>query len=105
MLKQSGNARWVQRRFACPVFTRQTFTEWAGQSVPKSLWARAYYDQQKEKGLRHHAILRGLAYKWIRIIYRCWQEKTPYDEARYLAALRRSGSPLIARIDALKTAA
>jgi transposase len=105
VLKQSGNARWVQRRFACPVFLRQTLTEWSGQTVTKSQWARAYYQQQKEKGIRHHAILRALAYKWIRIIYRCWQNKTPYNEAQYLAALRKHASPLIARIEALPTPA
>jgi hypothetical protein len=43
--------------------------------------------------------VRSLAYKWIRILYRCWQTKTPYNEAVYLKALERKGSPL------LKTAA
>jgi hypothetical protein len=33
--------------------------------------------------------VRALAFKWIRILYRCWQTRTPYDEATYLNALRR----------------
>lgn len=69
--------------------------EWAAQTVMKSLWAKAYYNQQKEKGHRHQSILRGLAYKWQRILFRCWQNRETYDENRYLEALSRSGSPLL----------
>jgi hypothetical protein len=39
--------------------------------------------------------VRALAFKWIRILYRCWQTRTPYDETTYLNALKRRGSPLI----------
>ena len=47
------------------------------------------------RGNTHHAALRSLAFKWMRILFRCWQDRTPYDEARYLDALRRHGSPLV----------
>ncbi len=99
--KQSGKMHFVHRRYACCKFWRQTFVEWAGQSVMKSRWAKAYYLQQKEKGQRHHTILRGLAYKWIRIVHRCWQTAQPYDEDRYLAVLAKRKSPLIAIIKKL----
>ena len=62
-------------------------------------WARAYYQQMKAKGKRHWAILRALAFKWARILWKCWQENTPYDDARYVAALRRRQSPLAAALD------
>lgn len=40
----------------------------------------------------HHAAVRALAFRWIRILFRCWKDRTPYDEARYLEVLqRRSG--------------
>ena len=42
----------------------------------------------------HHAAVRSLAFKWIRIIFRCWQDRKPYDEEIYLQSLRRRGSPL-----------
>ena len=29
----------------------------------------------------HHAAVRALAYKWLRILYRCWNEPIPYHEA------------------------
>ena len=75
---------------------RQTFVEWAALSIPYSFWAEAYYRQQRNKGASHQAALRALAFKWIRILYRCWQTRTPYDEATYLNALKRRGSPLLA---------
>jgi len=34
----------------------------------------------------------ALVFKWIRILYRCWQARIPYDELIYLEALRRRGS-------------
>ena len=71
--KQSGRTRVVSRRRACPHFELQTFMEWVGLSIMKSTWARACYDHLKEKGMRHYAALRTLVYKWIRIIFRCWQ--------------------------------
>lgn len=42
--------------------------------------------------------MRALAYKWQRILWRCWQDRTPYDEAIYLRALWRAGSPLLSKL-------
>ena len=95
--ERSGNKCWVHWRLRCPKFVRQTFVEWAALSIPHSYWAATYYRQQRSKGASHQAALRALAFKWIRIIYRCWQTRTPYDEAIYLNALKRRGSPLIAQ--------
>ena len=53
------------------------------------------YFRVDPKGSSHQAAVRSLAFKWIRILYRCWQDRTPYDESKYLKALRRSGSPLL----------
>jgi len=93
--KRSGQMEWVHWRWQCPKFLRQTFVEWAAQTINKSAWAGAYYRQQCAKGSSHQAAVRSLAFKWIRILYRCWQDRTPYDESKYLEALRRSGSPLL----------
>src|SRR6266404_151251 len=96
--ESSGNKHWVHWRLQCPTFIRQTFVEWAGATIPRSFWAAAYYRQQRDKGCSHQAAVRALAFKWIRILYRCWQTRTPYDEATYLNALSRRGSPLLASI-------
>jgi transposase len=93
--ERSGKALWIHHRLACPKFVKQTFHEFADQSIRFSTWARAYYDQQRSRGNDHHAALRALAYKWIRILFRCWKDRRPYDDATYTAALRRHGSALV----------
>jgi hypothetical protein len=81
----------------------QTFVEWAAQTINKSFWAGTFYQQQRAKGSPHQVAVRALAFKWIRILYRCWMTHTPYDESRYLKALQLRGSPLLAGL-ATKTA-
>lgn len=94
--QRSGKKSWVHWRWQCPTFIRQTFVEWAAQTINKSFWAGAFYRQQRAKGSPHQVAVRALAFKWIRILHRCWQSHTPYDESRYLKALQRRGSPLLA---------
>lgn len=95
VIERSGNKCWVHWRMACPTFLRQSFVEWAGSTIPRSYWAGAYYQQQRLKGKSHAVAVRALAFKWIRILYRCWKQRIPYDEAVYLKALLRRGSPLV----------
>jgi transposase len=87
VVARSGQLRWVHWRWACPKFLRQTFHEWALHSIAYSQWAREYYDQQRAKGKRRNTAIRSLAFKWIRILFRCWKEHKPYDEAVYQRAL------------------
>ncbi len=100
--KQSGNTRHVHRRYLCPKFCRQSFHEFAGSSILFSRWAAAYYLQQREAGANHHTAVRALAYKWQRIIWRCWQRQEVYEEARYAEALRRHGSPIVGLFDQIE---
>jgi transposase len=93
--ERSGNKSWVHWRLQCPTFLRQTFVEWAAESIRHSFWARVYYQQQRDKGKSHQAAVRALAFKWLRILFRCWQNRTIYDESVYLNALKRRGSPLL----------
>jgi transposase len=90
----SGQSEWIHFRWACPKFLRQTFHEWAGHSIAHSRWAKAYYDAQIAKHKGHHAAVRALAFKWQRILFRCWKDHQPYDEDKYIETLRRRGSPL-----------
>jgi transposase len=91
--KQSGRSKSVHFRFACPRFLRQTFHEFAAHSVVNSQWAREFYEQHRKTGMLHHAAVRALAFKWIRILYRCWKNRTPYDEQRHLRALHQRTAP------------
>lgn len=91
--EQSGKSRWIHFRWACPKFLRQSFHEFAAQSVRFCDWAGLFYQEQRARGKGHHAALRALTYKWIRILFRCWQTHQPYDPQRYLASLLHRGSP------------
>ncbi|MCI0418849.1 MAG: IS110 family transposase [Acidobacteria bacterium] len=93
--ERSGKSSWVHWRRQCPRFLRQTFVEWSGQSIQHCFWARAYYQQQRTQGKSHPVAIRALAFKWIRILFRCWQTRTPYDASVYLSALQRRGAPLL----------
>jgi transposase len=91
--ESSGKSEWTHFRFACPKFLRQTFHEYAALSIQQSDWARAYYDQQRnEKKRDHHKAVRALAFKWIRIMYRCWKDRKAYEERIHLESLRRRSS-------------
>ncbi len=89
VIERSGKTCRVRWRYFCPKFLRQTFHEYAGESIRHSFWARAYYDRQRAKGKSHQAAVRALAFKWIRIIYRCWMTRTAYDEVKYLEGCAR----------------
>jgi hypothetical protein len=45
--------------------------------------------------MAHHAALRKLASRWIRILYQVWKTRTPYDPQRYLDSLRTKNHPLL----------
>ena len=96
VMERSGKQSWVHWRCQCPKFLRQTCVEWATGSIRFSGWARAYYEQQRDKGASHQAAVRALAFKWMRLVFRCWQTGVLYDESAYIAALQRRGSSLIA---------
>jgi transposase len=91
---RSGKIDLVSMRRACQHFTRQTFHEFAGQSIPQCEWANAYHRSHCHKPEQHHAVLRALSFKWIRIMYRCWKDRKPYNEQLYMASVRRRSALL-----------
>jgi transposase len=97
VVARSGKQSWIHWRWACPTFLRQTFHEWALHSIAHSEWARAYYQQQHAKGKSRHTAIRALAFKWIRILFRCWKDRKPYDESAYQRVLAaRRPQPTVA---------
>ena len=84
----SGNSLWIHWRWACSKFVRQTFHEWAACSIRTCDWARQFYVRQRANKKDHHAAVRALAYKWIRIFFRCWRDRVAYSDQRYEQALR-----------------
>jgi transposase len=97
--KQSGKTKVVHRRWACNRFLLQTFHEYAAHSIKQSAWAKACYDMLRANGRKHQAAIRELAFKWIRIILRCWKDRTMYDESVYIASLIKRQSPVVKYLD------
>lgn len=100
VIEASGKYRWVHARWQCPKFLRQSFHEFAEASLPYSSWALAFYRQQRDRGAGHHTAIRALAFRWIRILHKCWVKNIAYDEQTYIDALKRRHSPLISRLAA-----
>lgn len=99
---QSGQSKVTRIRHRCPKFGRQTFHENASCASKTEPWAKAYYLRQKAKNHdKHHQACRALAFKLIRIYFRCWKDRKPYKSNTYLNALQKSCSPLYTNIQNL----
>jgi len=104
VVEQSGNSKTVRMRYRCPKFGRQSFHENAACALHQEPWAQSYYEQQKARHAdKHHLACRALAFKLIRIYFACWRDRQTYDPAKYLRALQKNGSPLLAKLQASTT--
>jgi transposase len=92
--RQSGNKNTVHFRRARPVFVHQSMIEFAKSSTGFCPWARLLYQDQLKKGKSKFAAIRMVAFKWVRILYRCWKDGVTYDETKYLRTLQRRGVKL-----------
>lgn len=90
--KQSGKRRLVFLRRACNTVLRATVHLWADESRQACAWADAYYQRKKAQGQSHAQALRCLGQRWLKILWRMWHDRTPYDEASHMKSLARSGS-------------
>lgn len=99
----SGRSVWIHMRWACPKFLRQTFHELARTSLSFCVWAQCYYQMQLQRGKGRHAAFRALAFKWQRIMWRCWQDHAPYDDTKYIKSLERDNNELYTRIVAFRS--
>lgn len=86
--KESGKHRAVHFRWACNKRFRQAITTFADNSRHASPWAAKVYTDARNRGLDHPHAVRVLARAWIRVIWRCWIDRVPYDPARHGNAVR-----------------
>ena len=84
--KKSGKHRAVHFRWACNKRFRAAITTFAGNSRHASPWAAKIYNDAHAAGKDHPHAIRILARAWIRVIWPCWLDSTPYDPARHGAA-------------------
>ena len=86
--RKSGKICQVQRRYACPKYLRQTFHEFADCARRFCPWSKARYQMLRDKGMKHHAALRKIARSWIRILFKVWKTRVPFDCGKYLVNLK-----------------
>jgi transposase len=82
----SGKYRAVTFRWACNKRLRRALTTFADNSRHASHWAAHVYQQARARGCDHPHATRILARAWLRVLWRCWQDRTSYDPIRHRAA-------------------
>lgn len=76
---QSGQIHRVRLRQQCNKFFRYTVHLWANLSRACCPWAETYYRALRAKGKSHACALRALGHRWLKILWKMWQTRTPYD--------------------------
>ena len=85
---QSGKTRSVTFRWACNHRLRQAITCLADNSRHANEWARGIYLAARARGCDHPHAIRILARAWLRVIWRVWTDRKPYDPKLHLGALK-----------------
>ena len=81
--RASGRHRAVTFRFSSNKKLRDALCDFAGDSWRGNAWAEQRYRQLRADGKSHPHAERILARSWAHIIWRCWQDRSPYDPARH----------------------
>jgi transposase len=77
--RQSGKREQTVFRWSCNKKLRAAVMDFANGSRLGDPWAMQVYQRAIARGCRHPHAVRILARAWIRIIWRCWQDNTPFD--------------------------
>jgi transposase len=91
--RASGKHRAVVFRWACNMRLRSALTCLADTSRKTSPWATAIYQRARDRGCDHPHACRILARAWCRVLWSCWQKRSPYDPAKHTAAARALAHP------------
>ncbi|MGA2930311.1 MAG: transposase [Solirubrobacteraceae bacterium] len=85
---ESGKRKVARFRYACNGRLRQSFCVLADSSRHHNPWAQALYASALAAGHDHQRAIRTLGRAWSRVLWRCWQDRVPYDPARHRAYQR-----------------
>lgn len=89
--RSSGRSHSVRFRYAANTRLRESAMWWAYNSMKESPWAAAAFRQARDqRGQRYHRALRGLAARWMRVLWRCWTDEVPYDPTKHTTAAQLS---------------
>lgn len=88
--RQSGKSHVVVFRWACNKRLRVALTTFAHNSTRASPWAASIYAKARARGLDHPHAIRILARAWLRILWRTWTDRQPYEPQKH-----RSAAPML----------
>ncbi|MGO9794367.1 MAG: transposase [Solirubrobacteraceae bacterium] len=83
--KESGKHKAATFRWACNKRLRGAVCTLADSTRHHNPWAQDLYASARGRGHDHPRAIRTLGRAWCRIVWRCWQDRTPYDPARHRA--------------------
>jgi len=83
---QSGKSKAVAFRWACNHRLRAAMTCLADNSRHAHPWAASIYARARTRGCDHPHAIRILARAWIRVLWRAWQDRKPYDPSLHRGA-------------------
>ena len=80
--KESGKRETATFRWGCNKRLRQSFHTLADSTRHWHPWAQDLYADARARGHDHPRALRTIGRAWSRVVWKCWQDRTPYDPAR-----------------------
>jgi transposase len=87
--RASGRSRNVRFRYAANTHLRDASMWWAYNSMKEAPWAAAAFREARDhRGQRYHRALRGLAARWMRVLWTCWSTNTLYDPQHHTTAVK-----------------
>jgi transposase len=86
--RQSGKVKVVTFRWAVDKQLRGAVIDFAGDSHHANPWAADLYQRARARGHDHPHAVRILARAWLHVIWKCWQDQTPYEPGKHHALQR-----------------
>jgi transposase len=80
---ESGKLRVATFRRACDKRLRDAVATLADSTRHWHPWAKGVYRKARARGQDHPHAIRTLGRAWLRVLWRCWRDRVPYDPARH----------------------
>jgi transposase len=90
--KESGRRKVATFRRSCDKRLRDAMTTLADSSRLHNPWAKDIYLRARERGCDHPHAIRVLGRAWLRVIWRMWQDRVPYNPSKHGARKRSNAA-------------
>jgi transposase len=79
--ERSGKSSWIHFRRACNKHFRHAVHLWASEWLVEPSWGKIYYQHHRDQGCSHADALRRLGNRLLKILWRIWYNRVPYNES------------------------